>query len=129
MAFGVSKALPRAAFAHAKTFADVDKKIFEGKRTVVLVDSVINTGKSIVEFVLPLRERYPGVRVVVVAGVVQEDAVVVKKGDGKGETGFAEMLRDDKELWVVALRKSANRYKGKGGTDTGHRLFNTTMLD
>ena len=68
----------------------------------------------------------------VVAGVVQEGAVVAKEGEegGKGDgNGFAEMLRDDKELWVVALRKSENKYKGKGGTDTGHRLFGTTKLD
>ena len=132
MAFGVSKALSGAAFAHAKVFSDIDPKNFEGKRTIILVDSVINTGKSIVEFMVPLREACPRVRVVVVAGVVQEGAVVVKEGEEgeKGDgNGFAEMLRDDKELWVVALRKSGNKYKGKGGTDTGHRLFGTTKLD
>ncbi|KAI4645197.1 hypothetical protein J4E93_005997 [Alternaria ventricosa] len=130
MAFGVSKALPGAAFAHAKVFSDIDPKNFEGKHTIILVDSVINTGKSIVEFMVPLREMCPRVRVVVVAGVVQEGAVVVKEGAEGGDGNvFAEMLRDDKELWVVALRKSGNKYKGKGGTDTGHRLFGTTKLD
>jgi hypothetical protein len=29
----------------------------------------------------------------------------------------------------VALRKSENSFKGKGVTDTEHRLFNTTKLN
>ena len=39
------------------------------------------------------------------------------------------MLRGDRELHVVALRKSKNKYKEKGLTDIGHRLFNTTKLE
>jgi uracil phosphoribosyltransferase/adenylate kinase/phosphoserine phosphatase len=127
MAFGVSEAMPRAVFCHAKEFSDItDKKIFQGKRNVVLVDSVINTGKSLVDFITPLRKLCPHIRIVVVTGVVQADAVVVKP---EGDNKFAELLRDDRELYVVALRKSDNKYKGKGSTETGHRLFNTTDLD
>ncbi|KAF2133802.1 hypothetical protein P153DRAFT_362865 [Dothidotthia symphoricarpi CBS 119687] len=121
MAFGVSKALKTAGFAHAKHFSDIDAGNLKGKRAIILVDSVINTGGSIVEFMEPLREKYPGVQVIVVAGVVQADATKVGK--------FAAMLKSDKNLYVVALRESDNKYKGRGGTDTGHRLFNTTNLD
>lgn len=47
MALGVSKALPGAAFAHAKKFYDINPKNFEGKRTIILVDSIINAGKQV----------------------------------------------------------------------------------
>ncbi|KAF1937630.1 hypothetical protein EJ02DRAFT_505892 [Clathrospora elynae] len=130
MAFGVSQVMPAAGFAHAKVFSDIDFKNFQGKRTVILVDSVINTGKSIAEFVKSLRDKYPHVRVIIVAGVVQANAVVIQVVTGPDiDNRFAEMLRDDRELYVVALRKSENSFKGQGVTDTGHRLFNTTRLD
>lgn len=29
----------------------------------------------------------------------------------------------------IAMRVSQNKFKGLGGTDTGHRLFNTTFLE
>ena len=29
----------------------------------------------------------------------------------------------------IAMRVSQNKFKGLGGTDTGHRLFNTTCLE
>ncbi|KAF1833642.1 uracil phosphoribosyltransferase [Decorospora gaudefroyi] len=131
MAFGVSKAMPAASFAHAKKFRDIEPQNFHGKRTVILVDSVVNSGQSIVEFVEPLRRRYPQIRIIVVAGVVQADAVVIRDGgraDGV-DNRFAELLRDDGDFFLVALRKSDNRFKGQGVTDTGHRLFNTTNLD
>jgi uracil phosphoribosyltransferase/phosphoserine phosphatase/adenylate kinase len=135
MAFGVSRALKTASFVHAKHFSDIHRSHFHGKRNVVLVDSVINSGASIVEFVVELRKVYPALRVVVVAGVVQAGAIrkggdVVKEGGRVGDkVGLADMLREDCNLSIVALRTSENSYKGVGGTDTGHRLFNTTNLE
>ena len=120
LAFGVSKAMPSAGFAHARTFSDIKAGNWVGKRAVILVDSVINTGGSIVEFMHALRNKLPRLRVVVVVGVVQADAV--KKG------ALADMLLRDGNLSIVALRESENKYKGQGTTDTGHRLFNTTYL-
>jgi uracil phosphoribosyltransferase len=120
MAFGISRALPLASFAHAYHFSDIKPGNFTGKSTIILVDSVINTGKSIVEFLEPLRKEHPEVKVVVVAGVVQEDAV-------KG-TELAKCLEGDK-VWLVALRKSGNKFVGTGGMDMGGRLFNTTYLE
>jgi len=120
MAFGVSKALPAAGFVHAKKFGEIDPGNFKDKHTVVLVDSVINTGRSIIEFVKPLTKRYPKIRVVVITGVIQADVV-----DNAGQ--FAKLV--DHGMYVIALRKSDNRFTGRGGTDTGHRLFNTTNLE
>jgi uracil phosphoribosyltransferase len=126
MAFGISKALTTAAFAHAYKFADFELGSksagnLEGKETIILVDSVINSGKSIVEFLQPLRRKYKNTKVVVVAGVVQAGATVGAK--------LAKMLEADGNLTLVALKKSENKFTGKGGTDTGDRLFNTTYLD
>jgi uracil phosphoribosyltransferase len=90
---------------------------------VILVDAVINTGASVVKFVRHIRENLSRqIRIVVVAGVVQEGAVA--------ETG---MLQEDLagmgDVSLVALRTSSNKFPCKGGTDTGHRLFNSTHLD
>lgn len=124
MAFGVSKALKLATFVHSHTFSDINEGHFDGKKTIILVDSVVNSGKSIMEYLEPLRKRDPQVKVVVVAGVVQAQAM------HSGEDGsFGQSLRKDSNLTLVALRKSENKYTGKGTTDTGHRLFNTTYMD
>jgi uracil phosphoribosyltransferase len=121
MAFGVSKALKSASFAHAREYQDIVKGLLSGKRTIILVDSVINSGSSIVKFLIPLREEYPDVRVVVVTGVVQAAAVET--------TEFARMLEVDGKLTLVALRKSGNKYVGSGASDTEDRLFNTSYLE
>ena len=123
MARGVWEAFPAAMFVHAKEATDVQAGHLQGKWTVVLVDAVINSGKSVVEFVRHIREKVSRqIRIVVVAGVVQEGAVA--------ESG---MLRRDLvgmgDVSLVALRVSSNKFAGVGGTDTGHRLFNSTHLD
>ena len=121
MAFGVHDAMPLAMFMHAKLVADVKPQHLEGQRTIILVDSVVNSGKSVVEFVEHIRELASDVRVVVVADVVHIDAI---------RTGvFANMLRNDGKLALIALRLSDNKYTGTKGIDTGNRLFNTTHLE
>lgn len=78
-----------------------------------------------VEFVKHIRENLSGqMRIVMVAGVVQEE--VVGK-DGKRGV-FARELAGIGDVTLVTLRVSKNKYKGTGGTDTGHRLFNSTYL-
>ena len=123
MAFGVSKALRSASFVHSKVFTDIDPQHFETKETIVLVESMVNSGQSIMEYLKPLRKLCPRIKMVVVAGVVQAKAV-----ENVGEGSFGQTLRKDADLTLVALRKSENKYTGKGATDTGHRLFNTTYL-
>lgn len=121
MAFGVSEAFPRAAFYHTKDGCDLKAKHLDDISTVILVDSVINTGVSIVKAVSHIRSIKSTIRIVVVAGVVQAAAV--------GPNGIAKDLETFDKLTIVALRLSENKFKGKGGTDTGHRLFNTTNWD
>ncbi|KAK5660036.1 hypothetical protein OQA88_13504 [Cercophora sp. LCS_1] len=110
MALGVSEAFPAAGFLHAKTVGDVKEEHLNGMKTVLLVDSVVNTGKSAMEFVDHVSRE--GVRVIIVAGVVQASAVGVLAGTE-----------------IVALRVSENRFVGRGGTDTGNRLFGTVRLE
>ncbi|KAK2026078.1 uracil phosphoribosyltransferase [Colletotrichum zoysiae] len=118
MALGVGEAFPRSMFLHAGRPEDLDSENLAGKKTVLLVDSVVNSGKTIVEFVQQIRKLGSIKRIVVVAGVVQERAV----------SDVLEPLASTADLSLVALRLSGNKYTGKGGTDTGNRLFNTTQL-
>jgi uracil phosphoribosyltransferase len=113
--------MPLAAFVHAREYSDIAAAHFEGKATVVLVDPVINTEASIREFVEPLRNAYPQIKIVVVAGVVQEEAV--------REMALGKMLEEDTKMWLVALRMSGNRFVGKGKTGAGDWLFGTTYLE
>jgi uracil phosphoribosyltransferase len=123
MAFGVNEVFPLAMFAHAKKPEDIQIALLKSAVTVVLVDSVINEGTSIVEFVKCIRALHATIRIVVVAGVAQQEAV---KKQGLIENKLSKEERTG--LSIVTLRVSDNKYKGVGGTDTGHRLFQTTQL-
>ena len=120
MAFGVNDAFPRAMFLHAKQFEDITTHHLHGQSTVLLVDSVINRGGTVVDFWRHIRRLQANIRVVLVAGVVQAQAVF------KGQ--LADALAQDARLSLVALRFSENKFTGRGTTDTGNRLFNTTQL-
>ena len=120
MALGVNEAFPLAMFVHASNADDVKLHHLEGQVTVVLVDSVINTGKCIIEFVQRVRKLHATIRIVVVAGVVQ--AQCVRGGS------LEQALADQAKLHLIALRTSETKFTGSGTTDTGNRLFNTTHL-
>lgn len=121
MALGVSDALPTATFLHARFPSDVLPEHLSRTQTVLLVDSVMNTGKSILEFVRHIRSLRGTVRIVVIAGVIQAKAVTLST--------ISQELCKFRQLSFVALRLSDNQFTGRGGTDTGNRLFNTTDLD
>jgi uracil phosphoribosyltransferase/phosphoserine phosphatase/adenylate kinase len=121
MALGVNDAFPLAMFIHAKNPTDIQLHHLLERRTIILVDSVVNSGKSVVEFVQYIRGLDATIRIVVVAGVVQADSV-----DGGS---IAQILERDENFSLVALRLSDTKFTGKGTTDTGNRLFNTTQLD
>ncbi|MCJ1279766.1 hypothetical protein MMC21_007590 [Puttea exsequens] len=120
MALGVSDAFQRAIFVHASKPIDLKGHHLQGQLTVVLVDSVVNSGKTAVEFVKHVRDLHATIRIVIVAGVVQADAIA--KGC------LAETLACHSNLSLVALRLSETKFTGSGTTDTGNRLFNTTHL-
>ena len=82
---------------------------------VVIVDSVINTGKSILRIIDEIKNHNPGIDVIIAANVIQNEAV--------------ELFKD---YLVFATRLSRNSFvgvnqskqTGKIGPDTADRLFN-----
>ena len=120
MAFGVNDAFPLAMFVHARDGDDLKLHHLQGQLTVILVDSVVNTGKTIVEFVERVRKLHATIRIVVVAGVVQAQCV--------SRDSLKQRLARHANLHLIALRLSETKFTGSGTTDTGNRLFNTTHL-
>ena len=120
MAFGVSDAFPLAMFVHAKDGGDIKLHHLHGQLTVILVDSVVNTGKTIIEFVERVRKLHATIRIVVVAGVVQAQCV--------SSDTLKQSISRHANLDLIALRLSETKFTGTGTTDTGNRLFNTTHL-
>lgn len=82
---------------------------------VVIVDSVINTGKSILDTICKLKQKVRNIEIFIVTNVIQEKAI--------------ELLKDYK---IFAVRTSSNSFIGKrqneqkdgNGPDTADRLFN-----
>ena len=121
MAMGVNEALPWARFLHAKPSEDVTLDYLQGISVVLLVDSVTNYGSTMTEFVNHVHALSDDTtRIVMLAGVVQFESMKSL------ETLKQQLGR--RKVSLVALRSSDNKYTGQGGTDTGHRLFNTTHL-
>ncbi|MCJ1333997.1 hypothetical protein MMC10_010704 [Thelotrema lepadinum] len=121
MAIGVNEVFPLAMLLHAHSPGDIKPHHLDGKINVILVDSVVNTGKSVIEFVQYLRNMHGTIRIVVVAGVLQAEAI---QEDGK----LAKELRRHHNIKLVALRTSETSFFGYKTTDTGNRLFNSTHL-
>lgn len=119
MALGVSEVFPLARFYHSKNAEDLEDHHVKGQSTVLLVDSVINEGDTIVKYIKKIRQLHCSIRVIVIAGVVQDQSV---KSDGKIQAG----LDSFGNLNIVTLRTSTTKFKGSGTNDTGNRLFNTT---
>jgi uracil phosphoribosyltransferase/phosphoserine phosphatase len=118
MAFGVNDAFPLAMFVHATSPTDIDTHHL--RHSVLLVDSVINSGKSVAEFIQHIRSLDATIRIIVIAGTVQAKSL--------SEGRFYQALERDANLTLVALRLSDNKFTGSGNTDTGNRLFNTTHI-
>lgn len=120
MALGVNNVFRLAMFVHASRPSDIKPHHLNKQRNVLLVDSVVNTGKSVAEFIQHVRSLDNTIRIIVIAGVVQAQSL--------SEGVFSQALEHDMNLSLVALRLSNNQFTGKGTTDTGNRLFNTTHL-
>ena len=118
MAYGVNSAFPLAMFVHASKPTDIVTHHL--RHNVLLVDSVINSGKSVAAFIEHIRSLDATLHIIVVAGTVQAKSLT--------EGRFCQALEHDKNLSLVALRVSDNKFTGSGSTDTGNRLFNTTHI-
>lgn len=120
MALGVNEALPLAMFVHASHPDDIMLHHLQEQLTVVLVDSVVNSGKTVAQFFHHIRNLHATIRIVIIAGVVQAQSV----SDGP----LVKALDRHAKVSLIALRLSENKFIGSGTTDTGNRLFNTTHL-
>ena len=89
----------------------------------MLVDSVINTGNSIVDFVEHVRRLHPTIEIVVIAGVVQAGALTAAHPES-----LQQRLSGVTGMTLIALRGSGTKFTASGTTDTGNRLYNTTRL-
>ncbi|CAG8531091.1 1288_t:CDS:1 [Diversispora eburnea] len=115
MAKGVWKFMPKASYIHHQVNKDIDKYINHFEK-LILVDSVINEGKtmrSILNYIVS-DYKFQG-KIFVITGVIQD--VTARK-----------LPREFPEVSFYALRVSKNKYKGIGDTDTGNRLYNTTIV-
>lgn len=120
MALGVNDAFPLASFKHASCPKDIGEIDLDKRATVILVDSVINTGASMIEFLEHIHALNPIIRIVIVANVIQNEFI--------DEERLFKVPKDLGALSLVALRVSTNKYKGTKDNDTGNRLFNTKNL-
>lgn len=103
----------REVFSEANFFLMNDDKLDKldlTNKTVIIVDSVINTGRTIQSVLAQLQTQTVG-KTFVATLVMQQGAI--KLTESFSDANF------------YAFRVSENKYTGKGGTDTGNRLFNT----
>lgn len=93
---------------------DICNKYDFNNKTIIIVDAVINTGKSILKVIENL-EKSNCKKIIVATLIMQAEAL--------------KMVDNYPKIAFYALRVSENKYVGKGGTDTGNRLFNTPSLN
>nr|XP_018913923.1 PREDICTED: uncharacterized protein LOC109041876 [Bemisia tabaci]XP_018913924.1 PREDICTED: uncharacterized protein LOC109041876 [Bemisia tabaci] len=124
VAIGVWETMPRAMFHLSWRVADCQDPILRDQSTIIVADAVINSGGTIAKYVKAIREKNRSARIVVFAGVTQEDAVF----DKNGRRAYLSMELGHLDVTIVSLRISANKYRGSGHVDTGNRIFNTPHI-
>jgi len=131
MARGIFERFPGASLVHYEDHDDspsrnrlmrlltVPKQSSDCIRRIVVVDSVVNEGNSVrrvmdqlANVLEPLHPSLPRPRIFVLTLVMQEASSLA-------------LPKEYPRVRFIALRVSQNKYKGKGGTDTGNRLFGT----
>lgn len=106
LSLGIFKHFPKATFILSSDEFP-HKDIFKDK-TVIIVDSVINTGKSILNIIENISMAK---QIIIATQVIQKNAI-------KHFTTYR----------LYSIRVSDNSYSGIKYTDTGNRLFNTKEL-
>lgn len=111
VAEGIWSSLPGSSFVLHSNRTSLDTLPASG-RTVVIADSVINTGRSIREVLKVLGPLQP-------ASIVVATLVAYR-------TTLKELMEDFADVNFHVARISDRSYIGRGSTDTGARLFGTT---
>jgi uracil phosphoribosyltransferase len=119
VAEGAREVLEEAPVVHVSPsreqgLSDTDIASIEGLRpkVCVIVDSVINTGASLEPVLKQLVAR--GQRIFVLSLVTPTATA-------------SRLARSWPDVHFLLARVSDNQYVGRGGTDTGNRLFGTTL--
>jgi uracil phosphoribosyltransferase len=113
MSRGVHQRFPSAQLVHWYDNGNPPPMSLEKTTDVLIVDSVVNQGRSVRSVLQYLfRQVNKSFRVYVLTGVMQKDASLT-------------LPLDYPRVRFLALRVSENSYTGQGGTDTGNRLFMT----
>jgi uracil phosphoribosyltransferase/phosphoserine phosphatase len=102
MALGISSVFPLASFVHASDPTKLEENDLRGRKTVLLVDSVVNSGKTVFAFMKAIQNIDKFIRIVVVAGVIYEPTV-------SGQN-IARNLGFFPSASFVALRLSKNQF-------------------
>ncbi|PIG82544.1 hypothetical protein AARAC_010163 [Aspergillus arachidicola] len=106
MAFGVSKAFERAMFMHVNQLIDLQHDHLEDRFAAIPVDSVVNSGGTILDFVRHIRDLNKEVPVVVITGVMQAKCV----SGGRLTAALAKYGH----LQFITLRISENNSRTQG---------------
>ncbi len=113
LAEGLWECFPGAALVpHASGAAPMEIDLPAAGRTVLVVDAVINTGRSL-RGVLDRVAHLGAARTIAVTLVGYRSSVI-------------ELVEQRPDVVFVAARLSERSYVGRGATDTGGRLFGTT---
>lgn len=83
---------------------------------LVIVDSVINTGKSIIRIIDNIKKNNPSIDIIIASNVIQSEAVKLFKD----YLVFATRLSQNSFVGV-----NQSKQNGKTGPDTADRLFNS----
>ena len=129
MARGVFECFPDAQLFHypssgdsmSQKETDALQKLLASVEGVILVDSVVNEGRSLRRVIRHLHtlssssssSNQP--RLFVLTGVMQKQASL-------------QLPLEFRRIRFLALRVSENKFTGHGGTDTGNRLFGTVDM-
>ena len=130
MVSGVHEVMPNAMLVHAKEPHEINKVLLAKAKTIILVDSDINYGKSMFDFIEYFSQEttedhalicQPGIDVVMMTGMIQQGAIEELKQ-------FCDNIDSSVNFNLVALRSSQDGSMSKEMENTGNRLFNTTCI-
>ncbi len=108
IAEGIRAIFPNAMYILAKTAEDIPQDIMQNTshKKIILADSVVNSGKTIMEFL----QKIPSSNTLYLATNVLYEPTQYK-------------LLQKYALHIVTIRISTHSYVGQAQSDTGNRLF------
>lgn len=108
IALGVREIFSNAEFILVKNASELTLDSIKNKK-IILVDSVINTGKSIIEILDSIYNLDS--RIYIATNVIYKPT-------------YEKLKTKFENIKIFCIRESLHSYKGVGSSDTGNRLFN-----